>query len=726
MQLAKEDEIDLKQLALVVWRRRYLIAFIVSCSTALAALYVATLPFKYSANVSVQIGLDQTNVLTIEDPYVFEARTQEHYKTQIELIKSRKMLSQVVDKLDLEALYLPREPKFKNELAAVFGLNLASKKVNLSKFERLALLQSSLKVTHTSGSQFITISIDAFSPGAAADIVNLIADQYIDYHSRKRTQVNESTTEWLLNELDELKSKLANAEAELQSFSEEQDLVNIQGVLGLKSEELKALTQQQLEFQRKVDELQIQYTSMENVTDPVVLLNSSVVKSNPIIEAAQQNLTAMQRNWSEIKLRYGPKHPKYLEAQQNVWDAKKSLSKHISALVNGVKREFAAAAEKLAKLKTTIDKTKTEFQGLSRIQGEFRQKQREVKTRQELYDTLLKRLQETKATSGLDKEFATVLDYALPNPIPTSPKKALIVVLGGVLGGVLSLVLSFLLEFRRSGVLDEQELSALTGMPVIAELPKVKRRRKGSEPMLHHELSRNMSYLEAMRTLRTRILVGDSDAKVMAVTSAMPGEGKSSIALHLAHAFAEVEKVLVIDADLRRPSMAAKLGQLQNRPGLVELMSGKYKLSSCLFRNRAHGYDVLCAGNLTDNPSKLLLSPIFPKLVRGLTKYYDRIIIETAPVQLVADAEAVAKAVDGFLFIVKAEDTPKPLVAGGIDKLNQIGANILGIVLNQSDYKLARYQYRQYISDAPPVASNIVNLSHQAKSSSAVTRKSSA
>ncbi|MER2493269.1 GumC family protein [Catenovulum sediminis] len=700
----RDDEIDLNQLFALLWRGKWFIVLSVVLFTACGYIYVQNAVKIYSATTSLQVGFDQGNVVSIDELYVMEARTKEHYNTQIEMLKSRNMLRRVVERLNLDNYKLnhyPRPPILTHlpQLAPWIYPPIAQ-----STNGDLAIqLQSMIQISQVASSQLISITVKAKDPDLAAQIANTLADVYMDFHNDSRQAVNDNAAEWLVTELERLKRKLSDAEAELQRFMENNNLVDLAGVLSLKAKDVETYAAQQLAAQKQIDELKVQYLAIQNVTDPMLLLSSSAIKPSALVESTQATLSQLKRKLAETALVYGPKHPKRKAVIEEIDTTERMLKEQVQSLLRGVEQKYLTAHENLEKIKSNFIVAKTDYQQLRKSQSSYRQLLREVEASQELYDTFLKRLQETKATKNMQKAFARILDYAIANHAPVSPKKALIVVLAFLLGGMLAVMLIFVVEFKRKGLRNAEEASQYTGLPVLTELPKVKCRRESTHQIEHDQLSQNSYYVEAMRTLRTRLKLQHADKKIIAVTSAMPGEGKSSIALHLAKAFSELEKVLVIDADLHKPSMASKLGLLITRPGLVELMSGQFKLASCLHRQKSLGYDVITAGTKCENPTKLLLSDDFAKLLRALAKHYDRVIVETAPVNLVSDAQAIVKAVDGIVYIARAEKTPRGLVKNGIDILAQMQATNLGMVLNQVNYKLSRYQYRQYINVPKPV-----------------------
>jgi capsular exopolysaccharide synthesis family protein len=204
-------------------------------------------------------------------------------------------------------------------------------------------------------------------------------------------------------------------------------------------------------------------------------------------------------------------------------------------------------------------------------------------------------------------------------------------------------------------------------------------------------------FAESVRTVRTVVVLSGLDVphKVIVVTSSVPGEGKTTVASSLALAMGQMEKVLLIDGDMRRPSLARSFELPRDTGGLAAIVAGEAEVRDCI--HSVHGIDVLPAGRVPPNPLELLSSQRFKRLIKGLSEHYDRIIIDSAPCQAVSDAMVLASMADGLVFVIKSDATPFPVVQNSIKRLRGVNATILGGVLNRVDVeKKARYGYGGY------------------------------
>ncbi|MNC02931.1 Tyrosine-protein kinase ptk [compost metagenome] len=324
--------------------------------------------------------------------------------------------------------------------------------------------------------------------------------------------------------------------------------------------------------------------------------------------------------------------------------------------------------------------------------------QREVEANRALYDTFMTRLKETAATSDLETANARVVDQSVVPTQPIKPQKSLIISMAGILALMAGIGLSLLLEMLNNTFKGAEEVEAKLNLPVLGILPLVKNKHRSQIASLFSS-NEDKSFSESIRTIRTSlVLSGMSDPhRILVVTSSIPGEGKSTVAANLAYAFGQMEKVLLVDADLRRPTLAKNFKFPVGTPGLANLIAGTAKVDECI--KTIEGIDMLCAGAVPPNPLELLSSERFTKLIEQLKDSYDRVIIDSPPIQAVSDATILAIHADAQIYVIKSESTSVPLARRGVGQLLQSNSPVTGVVLNQVDIKKAQkhgYHYGGY------------------------------
>ena len=311
------------------------------------------------------------------------------------------------------------------------------------------------------------------------------------------------------------------------------------------------------------------------------------------------------------------------------------------------------------------------------------------------------RLKETAATSDLDSTNARVVDKAVVPTQPIKPKKSLIVAIAALLALFVAVGMVLLLDVLNNTFKSTDQVESLLNIPVLGILPLMKGKARTDLARMFVS-DKNKSFSEAVRTIRTSVVLSgiNHPHKVMIVTSAIPGEGKSTVSVNLALCLSQVEKVLLIDADLRHPTLAKSFEFAVGTPGLANLIAGTATLSECI--KTVEGIDMMSAGTVPPNPLELLSSPRLAKALEVLKSKYDRIIIDSPPTQAVSDAAVLATYANALIYVVKSNTTSIPLVEKGIGQLLQNNAPITGIVLNQVDVKKGSkygYGYAGFVAD---------------------------
>jgi capsular exopolysaccharide synthesis family protein len=258
-------------------------------------------------------------------------------------------------------------------------------------------------------------------------------------------------------------------------------------------------------------------------------------------------------------------------------------------------------------------------------------------------------------------------------------------------------VLAFLFEFLNDGIRSVDDIENKLKQRMLGLLPLQKTHRKQGLPLRHFFSKEEHVFSESIRTIRTSLLLLniEHDAKIISVTSSVPGEGKTTVSINLSFALAQLERVLLIDADMRRPSVAKSFTLPSYQTGLSNIISGTHSIEECLVKDEASGVDIITAGSLPPNPQELLASADFAKLINTLKDKYDRIVIDTPPTQAVSDAIVVAQHSQSLVYVVKADNTREKAILSGLNRLLSAGVRVDGIVLNHVDLKQAA-KYGEY------------------------------
>jgi capsular exopolysaccharide synthesis family protein len=418
--------------------------------------------------------------------------------------------------------------------------------------------------------------------------------------------------------------------------------------------------------------------------------------NNPIVQSAVQARLEADRQLSELSKRYGPKHPLMVSAVSDQQQRDKELKAQINIISKGLESSYQAALASEQELQRQISGTQSRLQTVGRKEVRLRELERNVETSRQLYELFLTRGKEVDESSKLQESPARLMDAAVAPLHPIGPPRTKYVIAALFLSGGFIVGLILLLDFIRSTVRTNDDVEGRLRVPMLGFVPLLKS-NKNKDALRCFGAKDDAGFSESIRTIRTSIVLSslENPFKVIVVTSSVPDEGKSTIALNIAEAMGQMEKVLLIDADMRKPTIARVLGLPSSTVGLSNVIVGKAKADACIHKVPGMEVDILLSGAIPNNPLELLGSARFGELLEQLKDRYDRIIIDSAPVHIVSDAKILSSHADALIYVIKSDSTPFNIVSRGIKTLRSINAPITGAVLNQVDLKKSS-QYDTY------------------------------
>ena len=703
--IPEEEEIDLREYWRVIVHHKWSIFGLAFLFALLAALSVLSMKPIYSASATLLIEAQYGNVATIEELYGVKPPNFEYYQTQRQILGTRKLAEKVVDRLDLTTHpefigdveerdlnwrewisfdwkswlpkgWLPEKP---------VSLNAVSEADSL-KTDVIDDLMGRLSVQEVRDSQLVTISFEAADPEVAAMLANTLADVYIENDLDARLQMTAKATSWLAERLRGLKKKLEQSEKALQEYREREKLVEMGGVTTLTASQLQDLSQK-LVFaqQERAAALAAVRQARQLKNQPLDQMESiPTVLNDPLIKKLREAEAEAERKVSALIKRYGPKHPKMIQARSELNESRTSLQRQVRSLVAGLEKQYEVAQASESSIRSSIAAAKGEMQQINRKGYELTVLEREVESNRQLYDQFLNRVKETGEADSLNRANARIADPAVAAQDPIKPKKKLIVVIAGTLGLFLGILLAFLFEHLDNTVKRASDLEERLRLPILGLLPHLKLKKGVDSPLNYARDNRQSFFVESIRTVRTSVLLSclDDPHKIIVVTSSIPGEGKSTVAMNLADSLCELHKVLLIDGDMRRPTVAGSWGLDKQVHGLSEFVSCSAKLAECVHQTDKANLFIMPSGVVPPNPLELLSSQRFSDALGSLRKTFDHIIIDSAPALAVSDALLLSSYANGVIYVVKADSTPYPAAQEGVKRLRQVNAHLIGGVLN--------------------------------------------
>ncbi len=672
----------------------------------LTALVVFSMTPIYRATTTLLIEASKAKVVSIEEVYNGTAAggIREYFQTQAEILKGRELAEKLVRKLNLtthpaldprQAVRSPWLPKF--------GFSEKAPPAEDEIFDAVVRkVSNSLEIHLVRNSQLVKISFESPDRQLAATVPNVLAEIYIETDLDGRLQMTQKATAWLTERLGGLRAKVTSSERALQDYRERERIIDAKNVaMSGAAKQLEELSAGLVSARKRRAEAENAYNQVQAALAAKSSLESiPAVLRDPLVQRLREAQAEAERKLAEYSKRYGSENPRLAQAQTELKTARDNTRAQIDVVVAGITKEYEVARANEQSTEKVLSQSKSDIQSINRKEFQLGVLERDVAANRQLYDMFMTRARETNVAGDLQSTVARVVDPAVVPRVAVSPRKGLAISVALAVGLVLGTLLAFLLEYLDNTVKSSEDVEQKLGLPLLGILQRLRTSAK-DETLQRAVLADSKSvFSEAVRTIRTSVMMSALDAphKVILVTSSVPEEGKTTVAMNLAFAFAQVRKVCLIDADLRRPSIGKALALDRKLPGLSNLVSGTEEPSKCIHFDTAAGLHIIPAGASHPNPQELLSARRFTDVMKKLHEMFDIVVIDSPPVQLMSDSLILSSHANAVVYVVKADSTPYQVAGAGIDRLRKVGAPLLGVVLNQLDLSKADkyYGYGKY------------------------------
>jgi capsular exopolysaccharide synthesis family protein len=660
----------------------------------------------YRSTATVLIEPGKPKFLSMEDMLGSTMQTKEHYQTQVEILKSREVALRTVTTMKLwdDPQFDPRKADQGIGAKVKSMLSLAPESKEWTE-ERLAAattkrLMEGLTIEPVRLSQLVKVSFDLSDPKLAARIANDVSANYIDSDRDAKFKLAQSLNGWLEKRATSLRENLVQSERALQAYREEKGLLNLSGAAqGLAGLQISEVNQRLAEARSKRLQLEGVNSMVASAGSSNDYSNVPAVANNPTVQAALQQEAAAQKLVAELSENLGPNHIKMQEAQSSLASAQRFLAQQRRSVARSMVQEYNLARQAEKSLEAALASAAGGVQDVNRKEFQLQVLEREVASNKQLYDLFMSRAKEMDAGSDLQAAIARVVDPAVLASTPIRPNKLQIILVTFVLGLMIGTMGAILLDRLDNTIKGSESAEIKLHQPVLAVLPALTGEALENvatmfirEPNSHHA--------EAIRTARTGIQLSNVDQRhrLIMVTSSVPSEGKTSTSINLALALAQTKRTLLIDADMRRPQVGTRLGMAASAKGLSNLVVGSASLKDCVHQIEGSSLLVMPSGDVPPNPLDLLVSQRFKDAIRHLQPQLDFIIIDTPPVELVSDALAVAPMATSTIYVVRATETPVPVIRKGLSRLQRSGANIMGVIVNGLNFEDAQRYYGETVN----------------------------
>ena len=698
-----EASVGVLDYARILHRRRWpaFIAFVVLLVPPL--LLSLTAESVYEGSARVRVGLPLPDVAGRETP-----QNKGSINDYVELFKSRRVARSALEELRLWNPPFERSTNFilrLRDMAAWIwpGEATASAATTRDTSEPESLrgpidaLLANLTVTPVPESRLLDIAVASTDPVVAAKLTNAIVRHGISQDLGLRVSASEETSHWLDRQLAEQRQRLEASETALQRYKEQQNALSVgdrQNIVDQKLIDLNAAVTRAKTERIAKEELYKRAVALR--ANPSELDTLPGAAGSTYVRQLKDEVAALTRKRTELSEQYGELHPEMVAATNGIKDTKQRLDAELAKISDSVHNEYLAAAAQERSLTAALEAQKGEALDLNRKTIEYGALEREAAGNRELYERLVQQARQTGLSSDLKAADMAIVDAAEPPPAPARPARGrnAIACFGGALFG--SIGFALLLEFLDRRVKSPDQIKRDLGLPYLGYVPLV--RSNASDGPLLSDNEVPASFHEAVRRVRANLMLSSAaeGCRVLVVTSTAPREGKTMVSSNLALALSQSGgRVLLVDADLRRPRIEEQLG-LDAGPGLSDVLTGQKTLDASVRTLKQTALDVLTAGPCPPNPPELISSARYRELQATLRDRYDWLVIDSPPVMAVADAALLAREATGIVFVVGAEMSAIETVREAVDELAAANAPILGAVLNRVDVERNGFYYSKY------------------------------
>jgi succinoglycan biosynthesis transport protein ExoP len=673
---------------LFIFRRHFWKMFAFVAATTLATLILCfRLTPIYESTATVDIDRTAPPGIVGQEaiqPMLNDA--EQYLATQVDLIESDSVLRPVA----LQFRLFEREDEMEDGWADKEGFD-PSTPVRLKN----------LKVKRPPNTYLLKISYRSRDRQLAADVANAIARSYLEHTYKIRYQAAAGLAQFMEKQIEELRAKMERSGDALARFERELNIINPE-------EKTNILSARLLELNTEFTKAQADRVAKEAAWRALQAGSVEAAHTSSQREALAkltEDFNAAQQRFAEVKAHFGPNHPEYQVAAAKVEEVRRLLEATGRSIAERAEIEFHTALDRERMIEKELKATKAEMDSLNARSFEYQALKREAEGDKKLYEELLRKIKEATINASFQNTGARIADPALPGKQPVFPRKGLSVLVAFLLSSLLAAAAAVTADHLDDTVRDPEQVERTMNTQVIGTLPMVKSWRGRLAPAVNGDGSAAApdpsvsSYGEAIRTLRNSILLADFDRRLrsLLITSATPGEGKSTTAFYLAVAHAEQgNRTLLIDGDLRRPSLHRRV-EAAGDVGLADVLAGETPWREAVVRPAGLPLlEVLPAGPASRRAADVVGRGL-THLIAEAARDYDLVILDAPPLLGFAEPLQMATAVDGVLVVTRAGDTSRKAVQTVVQMLTRLRAHVVGLVLNEVHRRLGDgYYYYGY------------------------------
>ncbi len=712
--LPGQDSLLREYLRVLIKRKFVVIACVTLVFLLVLIATLRTTPI-YQAAGTIAINKLDPGLITFKDsgnvPDYFDPADLD---TEVKILRSDLLALQVIKQLNLD-----KRPEFggSGQPTTPNTLPLSSDVLDMNSARISGVLGSfrgNLRVALQPNTRIIEVQFSSPNKELAATIVNTLVNTYIEQNFKTKFESTMQASDWLSKQLVDLQMKVETSQEKLVRYQKEHSILGIdekQNIITQKLDELnKELTTAESDRMQKESLYKLTKSGDGDALPSEPGSTTGVDASTPstLLERLRSQRADLKIQAAELSTQFGPSYPKLAQLNNQLKEVDLQIKAETHKLAGRLRDQYMAAAQRETMLRQAMDKQKQEANQLNESAIEYSLLKRDVETNRTLYEGLLEKLKEAGVTAGLRSNNIKVVDVARIPTAPSEPNLPRNLSFALLLGLTSGLGLAFLLENLDNSVRTPEQAQVISALPALGMIPLgSKRTAEESKGRLALASSKEAVELvtqarpqsqmaESYRALRTSLLLSSLGAppKVILVTSAMPQEGKTTTSINTAVVLAQRGvRVLLIDADLRRPGIHKALG-MGPRSGLSNVLTGSAELEQAITRSPlVPSLSILPAGTPPPNPAELLASTNTRDLLESLRQDFDHIVIDTPPTLSVTDAVVLSTRADAVVLVIRSGKTTKQALRRARELLFRVNARVTGVLLNAVDLNSPDYYY---------------------------------
>jgi len=751
------SDVQLREYLRVAYKYRYIIVTTVVVCTiaALVAAFTATPRYRTASKIRISTYDPVLSATRIEDMLQSKSKESNYFETQIEEIKSYSLADRVLeDNTIKDGLFSKGSGSLisrlwgggsNSETLSAADSSGEGYKSSISQIERYLKLIEVRPIRRTS---LVEIGATAESANLAAAIANRHVSSYIDWVRNARVEQQARGLAFLKSQSEELREKVADLEREMADYAEANSIVAVNQDENITAQKMSQLNRLLTDATARRIEAENIYREAERS-----LSEAAAGYDDSSTQSMRGDLARLQAEYGQLAAKFTSSYPKVQQLQAQIANLKRSIEDQRKQISSGLKAKFLASQQEEKNLQEELEQQKSRTFELSKRQVQFNVLNRELTSSRDLLQSVLKQMKETSLAVESNASNISIVDQAVVPSNASYPRKKLWVLAGLFAGLGLGTILAFLLNYMDDTIRTPEESVRLLQIPNLGVVPSFaldapapNRQQAGDDdpivrgtavqgelevqigdssapqlpasegatelsPAIAPSSSSPIMFVnnpkslasEAYRTIRTGILLSQAGQppRTILISSAQSSEGKTTSTVNLAASLASAGgRVVLVDADLRRPSVHKHFGLQRELPGLVEVVTGQATIDQVSIRNLVKRITIIPAGRIPPNPAELLGSLEMAGIIDALAAEYDYVLIDSPPILPVTDSVILSRYVDGVVLVIRGASTPKKVAKDARHRLSAVGARVLGTILNDVDVTSGDYYYynRYYYS----------------------------